>query len=127
MASCPTPVLNKQRFLIAEDEAIIAMLLEDVVEQCGGTVLAVAKSCDEVFEALGVHEFDAIILDVHLQGGTSEDVVTIARGKNIRVLVCTGSNPEALLPAFRDLPLLRKPWQGQDIDRALAQLFAAAD
>lgn len=126
MVDRPKQILTGQRFLIAEDEAIIAMLLEDVVEQCGGTVLAIARSCDEVFKALGDHEFDAIILDVHLQGGTSEDVVTIARGKNVRVLVCTGSDPEALSPAFRNLPLLRKPWHSPDVDRALAQLFAAA-
>lgn len=127
MANCPTQILNGQRFLIAEDEAIISMLLEDVVEQSGGTVVATAKSCDEVFEVLGAHAVDAIILDVHLQGGTSEEVVAIASGKNIPVLVCTGSDPKSLPPAFRNLPVLRKPWQSKDVDRALAQLFAVID
>ena len=127
MADPTTLILSGRRFLIAEDEAIIAMLLEDVVEQSGGTVTATANSCDEVLAALGAHPIDAIILDVHLQGGTSEDVVAIANGKNIPVLVCTGSDPKSLPSAFRDLPVLRKPWQGRDVDRALVQLFAVSD
>lgn len=127
MADSVTQILNGQRFLIAEDETLIAMMLEDVVEQSGGTVAATARSCDEVFEALGEHTIDAIILDVHLQGGTSEDVVTISSDKNIPVLVCTGSNPKSLSPAFRNLPVLKKPWQSQDVDRALAQLFAVSE
>ena len=110
----------------AEDEAIIAMLLEDIIDRCGGTVVAMAKSCAEVFEALGMHAINAIILDVHLQGGSSEEVVAVAADKNIAVLVCTGSAPHTLSPAFRNLPVLKKPWQGDDVDRALAQLFAEA-
>ena len=121
-----TQTLNRQRFLIAEDEVIIAMLLEDMIEQRGGMVVATAKSCDEVFEALGTHAIDAIILDVHLNGGTSEDVVAIAKLKDVQILVCTGSDPATLPPVLRNLPVLQKPWQTEDVDQALVQLFVAA-
>ena len=121
-----TQTLTGQRFLVAEDEAVIALLLEDVIERCGGTVVATAESCAEVLEVLSAHAIDAIILDVHLQGGTSEEVVAVAAHKNIAVLVCTGSPPHTLSPAFRNLPVLKKPWQGDEFDRALAQLFAEA-
>lgn len=126
MGNRTTQILAGQQFLVAEDEAIIAMLLEDIIDRCGGTVVATAKSCAEVFEALGMHAINAIILDVHLQGGSSEEVVAVAADKNIAVLVCTGSAPHTLSPAFRNLPVLKKPWQGDDVDRALAQLFAEA-
>lgn len=124
MVNHGTPTLNGQRFLIAEDEFIIAMLLEDMVERCGGTVVATAKSCDEVFEALGMYAIDALILDVHLHGGTREDIVAIAKLKEILILVCTGSDPRTLGPAFRDLPVLQKPWQSKVVDQALVQLLA---
>lgn len=127
MINHTTQTLNGQRFLIAEDEVIIAMLLEEMVERCGGTVVATANSCDEVFKALESHAIDAIILDVHLTGGTSEDVVAIAKAKDVLILVCTGSDPKTLPPSFGNLPVLQKPWQSEDIDHALAQLFAEAD
>lgn len=127
MADRTEQILDGQRFLIAEDEGTIAMLIEDVIERCGGTVVATVKPCDEAAYALITHELDAIILDVHLQGGTSENIVAMANSKNIPVLVCTGSDPKSLPPAFRNLPVLRKPWQSKDVDRALAQLFAVSD
>lgn len=127
MAQRTEQVIDGQRFLIAEDEGLIAMLLEDVIERRGGTVVATARSCDEVFAALGVHSLDAIILDVHLQGGTSEDVVAIASEKNIPVLLCTGSDPKTLPPIFFGLPILKKPWRDADAHLALAHLLAAAD
>lgn len=124
MADGDAKILHGRCFLIAEDEAIIAMLLEDVIEQRGGAVLATANACDEAMEALDAHEVDAIILDVHLKGGTSEDVVSVARAKNIPVLVCTGSEAQALSPPFRNLPVLRKPWRSEDLEQALAKLFS---
>ena len=127
MAGSAAQILNGQRFLIAEDEGLIAMLLEDAVERCGGTVVATASSCYDVVAALGTHALDAIILDIHLQGGTSEDVVAIASEKNIPVLVCTGSDPTALSPIFRSLPVLKKPWRDADVQLALAHLVAAGD
>lgn len=125
MVNHTTQTLNGQRFLIAEDEVIIAMLLEDMIKRCGGKVVATAKSCDDVLEALGMHAIDALILDVHLNGGTSEDVVAIAKLKDVLILVCTGSDPATLPPVFRNLPVLQKPWQTQDVDQALVQLFTA--
>lgn len=119
-------ILSRQRFLIAEDEAIIAMLLEDVVERLGGNIVSTAKSCSEALAALETVTLDAIILDVHLKGGTSETVVAAAIEKGVPVLVCTGSDPQTLSPAFRNLLVLKKPWQSEDVEMALVQLFSAA-
>jgi CheY-like chemotaxis protein len=123
MADNNPSTLKGRRFLVAEDEAIIAMLLEDMIEQLGGEIVGTAKACDEALAALESSNLDAIILDVHLKGGTSEDVVAAAAGKSVPVLVCTGSDAQALPPAFRDLPILQKPWQSEDVEIALNQLF----
>lgn len=118
--------LSGQRFLIAEDESIIAMLLEDVIEQLGGKIVSTAKACNEALAALKTTDLDAIILDVHLKGGTSEDVIAAAVVKNVPVLVCTGSDTLALPIAFRGLPILKKPWHNEDVEVALAKLFRVA-
>lgn len=126
MADTSPSILNGQRFLIAEDEAIIAMLLEDVIVRLGGKIAGTAKACGEALETLNTADLDAIILDVHLKGGTSEDVVVAATAKNVPVLVCTGTDAQALPTAFRNLPILKKPWQSEDVEVALAKLFRAA-
>lgn len=127
MPACSTLILNGQRFLVAEDETIIAMLLEDVIESCGGIVMATATSCDEARVALSTYKLDAMILDARLRDGSSEDIVTVATGRNVAVLVCTGSAPQALPPAFRNLPVLSKPWQRDELVDALGKLIAVAD
>ena len=119
-------ILSGRRILIAEDEAITAMLLEDVIEQLGGKIIGTTKACNEALAALEASDFDAIILDVHLKGGTSEEVVAAAADKNVPVLVCTGSDAQALPPAFRNLPILKKPWLSEDVEIALVQLFNVA-
>lgn len=116
-------MLNGQRFLIAEDEVLIAMLLDDVVTRLGGVVAATARVCDSALAAVEAGGIDAVILDVHLHGGTSETVLAAAMARNVPVLVCTGSDTDALPSAFRNLPLLKKPWQDEEAESALEQLF----
>ncbi len=118
--------LEGQRLLIAEDEAIIAMLLADVIERLGGVVVGTVKTCAEVITALETSNIDAVILDVHLRGGTSEAVVVAAQERAVPILVCTGSDTQTLPAAFRALPVLKKPWQSEDVDASLNRLFAAA-
>jgi CheY-like chemotaxis protein len=119
-------ILNEHRILIAEDEVIIAMLLEDVIKRLGGEIVSKAKTCNEVLAALDDIPVDAIILDVHLRGGTSEGVVAAAADKNIPVLVSTGSNADELGSVYRNLPILHKPWLSVDVERALVQLLRTA-
>jgi CheY-like chemotaxis protein len=123
MADKNSIVLSGRRFMIAEDEIVIAMLLEDVIEQLGGQVGSIATSCDKALAAFDSGTFDAIILDVHLEGGTSEAIIAVAVEKGIPVLVSTGSDPQTLPPAFQKLPILKKPWHSHEVEIALAQIF----
>ncbi len=126
MADVTPFALNGKRILIAEDEAIIAMILEDVVERIGGVIVQTARSCEDALVAIETLSVDAVILDVHLSGGTSEAIIAAADKKRIPVLVSTGSDRMSLPDAFRALPMLQKPWQSEDVQTALAQLFSTA-
>ena len=57
------------RVLIVEDEAMIAMLLQDMLEEFGCVVAATAGALDEAVQTAEDGEFDLAILDVNL-GGT---------------------------------------------------------
>lgn len=124
MAGGTPQALAGQRILIAEDEAIIAMFLEDVIERLGGDIVGSAKHCDEALTLLEAGSVEAILLDLHLEGGTSKSVIVAATAKHVPVLVCTGSDVQALPTAFRNLPLLKKPWQSGDVEVHSSSFFA---
>ena len=114
---------NPQKILIVEDEPLIAMMLEDFLDmldkQPAGTADTVATALDQV-NAGGV---DAVILDVHLRGGeTSWPVAEALAEKGIPFVLATGGSGEMIEPAFRDRPILAKPFTLDGVEAALAKL-----
>lgn len=123
MGRMDNSLLGGRAILVAEDEVMIAMLAEDVIDELGGRVIGVAPTCDEALALLAKSEPALILLDVNLDGGTSERVVEAARARGIPVLVSSGSDHKALPSAFQNLPMLGKPWTFDDMKRALAMLL----
>lgn len=124
----PIPkVLAGKRVLIAEDDAILAMYAESVVGELGGEVLGCARSSNAALDLLNQSLPDLVLLDVNLGRGTSEGVLQAAQEMQVPVLVSSGSNPNALPPAFQDLPTLAKPWTPDEFAIAAASLLLKAD
>lgn len=126
MESGDTFSLGGRAVLIAEDEMMIAMLAEDVIEELGGRVVGVAATCDAALAMLANGDPALVLLDVNLDGGTSERVVGAAAARGIPVLVSSGSDANALPPEFRGLPMLGKPWGFGEMRQALAALLPSA-
>jgi DNA-binding response OmpR family regulator len=59
-------VTESRTFLIAEDEAMIAMLLEDFIDLAGHQIAAMVASLEDGLAAVQAGGFDAAILDVNL-------------------------------------------------------------
>lgn len=69
-------MLNHARVLIVEDEAIIAMALECMVEDGGGSVIGCCGRIDEAMHMLDdLRDIDAAILDFRLEDG---DITPVA-------------------------------------------------
>lgn len=105
--------------LIAEDEPVIAMMLEDVVEHLGGVVAGTVSSCSAALSAIAKQSVQLVVLDVYLNGSTSDMVLIAADAKRIPVLVSSGSNAHALPESFKGRPMLSKPWTMEEAERAL--------
>lgn len=112
--------------LIAEDEPIIAMMMEDAIEQIGGHVINVVASCSDALQAIASGPISLIVLDFNLAGGTSEAVLAAADGNGIPVLVSSGSDPRDLPEPFRNRPVLPKPWTTEIAQKALIATSSAA-
>ncbi len=119
---------TKSRVLIVEDEALVAMLLEDMLIDAGyavsGTVSAIPQALDFVADAAG--DFDVAILDINLRGKPIFPVAEalVAAGKPF--VFATGYGAGSLPEAWRNRPTLQKPFGAGDVERVLAIALAAS-
>lgn len=100
--------------LIIEDEPLIAMDLEDVMEQLGHRVVGVARTHREAVDLARNHRIGLILADIQLADGSSglEAVNELLRSVGAPVIFITAF-PERLLTGERAEPtyLITKPFQ----------------
>lgn len=115
-----------QKILIVEDEPLIAMMLEDFLDALDR---AVAGTADSVAAALALVEaggIDAAIMDVNLRGGeTSWPVADALTARGIPFVLATGGAGDMIHEAYRDRPVLSKPFTIDSVERVLDGLVAA--
>jgi two-component system, response regulator PdtaR len=110
------------RVLIAEDQLIIADLLEEILTASGYEVCGIARTVDEAVALGELHKPDLAVLDVQLaRGGRSPE---IARRLNSRrkfgVLYTTGENARtSTLTRADGEAAIVKPYSVEDLVRAL--------
>jgi len=111
---------KQTKVLVVEDDVMIRMVLADMLCQLGYTVAAEAASIDEALEATKNADFDLAILDANLNGQPASPVADAHVARDIRFVFVTGYGDHEL-PAYRDRPTLRKPFQMDALERALQE------
>jgi CheY-like chemotaxis protein len=111
---------RKHRILVVEDEAMISMLLEDMVLDCGGEIVGPVARFDDALELAHKAEFGVAVLDLNLNGTLSYPIADVIRERGIPVIFATGYGANGLLDRFRDCPTLQKPFSQQDFAQAVA-------
>ena len=115
------------RVLLVEDEAMLRMLLEDMVEDLGYELAGSAGSLDEATRMVALlPRIEAAIIDVNLGGVESFPVADALRARRVPFLFSTGYGAEGIPERFRDVQLLGKPYRRDDIHRALAGLCVSS-
>src|SRR5262249_45423737 len=111
---------KQAKLLVVEDDAMIGMLLADMLDELGYTVAAEAASIDEALEATSKTDFDLAILDTDLQGRSVSPVADALVAPDIGFVFVTGYGDHGL-SAYRDRPTLSKPFQIDALKRALQE------
>ena len=111
---------KEAKLLVVEDDVMIRMLLADMLCELGYTVAAEAGSIDEALEATRRTGFDLAVLDADLKGRSVSPVADALVARDIRFVFITGYGDHGL-PAYRDRPTLRKPFQIDTLKRALQE------
>ena len=117
-----TASLAGRRVLVVEDEALVAMLLQDNLSELGCDVIAsVARLADALAAVRDATELDVAVLDVNLAGESSEPVAAELAARDIPFLVATGYGELRGWEHFRDAPMLHKPFGMEDLRQALGK------
>jgi two-component system, response regulator PdtaR len=105
------------RILIVEDEALIAMLLADVLEDGGHEVLGPVATATEALALCEAARPDLALLDVNLRDGSSGLDVARALLQRWGVLAIFASGQVTEACQARDIALgyIRKPYQPETV------------
>ncbi len=108
--------------LVAEDEPLVTMLLEDLLGSVGYRVL-IATRVEEALAMLTEHPVDAAILDIRLGPNSSFPVADECQRREIPFLFSSGHGAEALPARFQNARLLLKPYHMKAVLDALNLLL----
>jgi CheY-like chemotaxis protein len=121
----------KFRVLLVEDEALIAMLMEDMLAELACDVAATVGQLDEAIAVAGSQDFDMAFVDVNLRGVPAWPLAEVLRARGIPFAFVTGYGAAGTAGAHPDVPVLQKPFRSQDLEaivrRLRAQHSSAAD
>jgi CheY-like chemotaxis protein len=110
-----------ERVLIAEDEALNAMLLEDLLEELGFETRTCA-SVSEALEALQGSDFPFAILDVNLGMAMSYPVADSLIARGIPFAFATGYSGRGIDSAYASAAILRKPFDKEQLSKVIEHL-----
>jgi len=108
------------RVLLVEDEGTVAMLIEEMLEDLGCTVVASVPRLALAREKAGTAEVDLAILDVNLAGERVFPVAEILRGRGVPFLFSTGYGASGLPEEFAQSPVLHKPFSENELQLKIA-------
>jgi DNA-binding response OmpR family regulator len=114
-----------RRILVAEDEAMIAMMIEDYLEQLGYDLAGCFMSGAQCGELLDSGErVDAALLDCNLVDGPVWPLARKLKAAGIPFVFASGDGHG--IPAdLVGVPVLGKPYLIDALDKKLAALFTA--
>jgi two-component system, response regulator PdtaR len=110
------------KVLIAEDELIIADLLEETFIESGYEVCGIARTVDEAVALGELHKPDLAVLDIRLaKGGQGPEIARRLKSKGkFGVLYATGTDARNSALTLADgEALIAKPNRNEDLLRAL--------
>lgn len=119
-------VLDGLAVFVVEDEALVALNLEDMLMDLGCVVVGPAMRLDRAMHmAEQGLAADVAILDVNLAG---EKVFPLAERlveAGLPVVFATGYGRAGLTEAFHALPVLQKPYTIEEVAAGLREAMAA--
>jgi CheY-like chemotaxis protein len=111
--------LQGLRVLVVEDEAAISLLLEDMLLDFGCEVIGPAARLAAALDAVERETVDLATLDVNVAGEPIYPVAETLARKGVPFVFSTGYGSAGIKDAYRDRPVLQKPFAQHDLQQKL--------
>ncbi len=98
------------RVLIVEDNSMLAFEMQDILSDAGYEVVGPAATVAKALHLIDSQPPHAAFVDYNLKGEYATEVVRALAARTIPFMVVTGSDPESLPGAFKDVAFARKPF-----------------
>jgi PAS domain S-box-containing protein len=118
----PSEPLKGKRFLIVEDEPLIALEIVAGLESAGVDVEGPVGSVEDALRAIEDASFDGALLDANLRGEPAGDIAAALTRRNIPFVFVTGYGRQALPESFGQSTMLIKPFTQEQLLQTAAQL-----
>lgn len=116
-----TAPLTGVRLLLVEDEAMVAMMIEEMLTDLGCVVVEVAGTLARGLSLAedGAQTLDAAVLDINLGGDKVYPVAERLAASGVPFVFSTGYGLAGISPDFARIPALAKPFRPEALEAAL--------
>jgi CheY-like chemotaxis protein len=112
------------RVLVVEDEPMVLLALQATLADFGCEVAGAAARLQPALELARGLSFDIAVLDIDLGGARIDPVAEAIAARGLPVVFVTGYGRDAA-PRQVPAPVLEKPCEASDLQRALQDALAA--
>ena len=124
MKAMTDTALNALKILVVEDEALVSMLVEDMLTDMGCQVVGPAADIESALELARGEGIDAALLDVNLAGKPIFPVADVLKERGVPFAFASGYGEAGITEAHRGSPVLQKPFRESDLKRVLLGIAA---
>jgi DNA-binding response OmpR family regulator len=112
------------RILIVEDELLVAMLVEEMLQDLGCEIVGPISTLEEAIATIRQNRLDGALLDLNLNGKNSTPAADELLARGLPFLLVTGyGNSVGDTPALRSAPQLRKPFDFDELANRMVEVF----
>lgn len=115
------------RLIVIEDDLLQCLDLEEVLDELGHRVVAVAQHVTGALRVIDRHGdgVDLVLLDLSLAGSEASPVIEALRAREIPYLAVTGLRMSDIRDLDRDCEVVQKPFSPETLRTGLIRAIAA--
>jgi two-component sensor histidine kinase/DNA-binding response OmpR family regulator len=102
-------IAGKPRVLLVEDEALVAMMIQECLAEFGYQVLGPISTASEAAAKVKDSQFEAAVLDINLGDGAVYPIADVLAARGVPFVFVTGYDADSVESRFRKIPVLQKP------------------
>jgi DNA-binding response OmpR family regulator len=111
------------RVLIVEDEAMIALSLEDILVEAGFQIAGVVARLDKALALIESGACDVAIVDANLDGESASPAAVALAARGLPFIVMSGYLPEQMQGVFPGAHFIQKPCRTELLIQTLNALL----